>query len=69
MSMLEQRCYVDEKLRELDRREPLRLPDPGAGGEPPRRTRPIVGGLARVAGRSARRLGEALESWSAAPAR
>ena len=49
--------YVTEKLRELDidlaRRAPPR-PAPS----------PVLGPLARAAGRALRRVGEGLESWS-----
>ena len=50
--------YVTEKLRELDidlaRRAPPR-PAPS----------PVLGPLARAAGRALRRMGEGLESWAA----
>jgi hypothetical protein len=65
--MIDQRLYVDGKLRELasERRDPLSLP-PSRPPRPPAGRR-VVGPLARAAGRRVRRVGEALESWAAAP--
>ena len=67
--MLQQQLYVKEKLDEIEaaRRRPA-LPE--GAPEPPdrRRSRPVIGPVARAAGRRVRRLGEALESW-ATPAR
>jgi hypothetical protein len=55
--------YVSEKLRELEedreRRAPVR---------PPPRRKPVVGPVARRAGRTLRRIGEGLEAWGSAPA-
>ena len=51
--------YVSEKLRELEaeraRRAPPRLPST---------PKPVLGPLARTAGRALRRMGEGLESWA-----
>lgn len=57
--MFRQEIYVAEKLRELEqtgqRHGPFR--------EPPRKPRPVIGPIARKAGRALRRFGEGLESW------
>ena len=49
--------YVTEKLRELDIDLARRAP-------PRRAPSPVLGPLARAAGRALRRIGEGLESWS-----
>ena len=51
--------YVSDKLRELDA-ELARRAAPFAGAAPT----PVLGPLARTAGRVLRRVGERLESWS-----
>jgi len=65
--MIEQRLYVDEKLHELASSRP---PRPMKDARPPGQRRPhvtrrAVAPLARLAGRGARRIGEAIESWAA----
>jgi hypothetical protein len=51
--------YVSDKLRELDA-ELARRAAPLDGATPT----PVLGPLARTAGRVLRRIGEGLESWS-----
>jgi len=59
--------YVAEKLRDLDE-ERLTLATLRHSGEPVHRgdasrTKPVIGPLMRVAGRTLRRAGEGLEGW------
>ena len=49
--------YVSEKLRELDAERARRAP-------PPPLPTPVLGSLARAAGRALRWMGEGLESWA-----
>ena len=59
--------YVQEKLREFDKLNARNTPLPLQ--KAPRRPKPVVGPIARRAGRALRRFGEGLESWGApAPA-
>ena len=51
--------YVTEKLRELDAELARR-----ASPLPVRAPRPVLGRLARAAGRALRQMGEGLESWA-----
>jgi hypothetical protein len=51
--------YVSDKLREIEA-ELTRRAAPFAGRAPT----PVLGPLARIAGRALRRVGERLESWS-----
>lgn len=55
--------YVSEKLREfeLEKRMPPRR-------DPPRKNKPIVGPVARRAGRVLKRIGAGLEQWGSPPA-
>lgn len=59
-----QHIYVAEKLRELEqmdsKRQQPRL-------EPPRKPKPVIGPVARKAGRALKKFGEGLESWGAPP--
>jgi hypothetical protein len=60
-----QHVYVSEKLRELQEAAPARrVPAP-----PSRGRKPVIGPIARRAGRALRRVGEGLESWGAPPPR
>ena len=52
--------YVTDKVRELEAERARRAP-------PRPQPAPVVGPLARVAGRALRRIGEGLESWAAPP--
>lgn len=63
--MLNQDYYVREKLRELEREQltHLSLQSPAVP-----RPLPVIGALARGAGRLLRRTGEGLESWAELPA-
>ena len=54
--------YVTDKLRELEAERARRAP-------PRPQPAPIMGPLARAAGRALCRIGEGLESWAAPPAR
>jgi hypothetical protein len=65
--MLNQDYYVREKLRELEREQltHLSLQPPASPPPPPL---PVIGALARGAGRLLRRTGEGLESWAGRPA-
>lgn len=58
-----QHVYVNEKLREFQN---LQLKSRRLPPEPPRRSKLVIGPLARGAGRALRRFGEGLESWGAA---
>jgi hypothetical protein len=68
--------YVHEKIRELEEQRMRALTARQLAVQPqsephpqfvPRRRRPVFGTLARQAGRTLRRWGEGLESWSAPP--
>lgn len=60
--------YVTEKLRELDderlTQAVLRHSGEAVGGGDSRGTKPVIGPLIRVAGRTLRRAGEGLEGWA-----
>jgi len=60
--------YVAEKLRELDEERltlaMLRHRGAVAHGEDSRRTKPVIGPVMRMAGRTLRRAGEGLEDWA-----
>jgi hypothetical protein len=53
-----QHQYVSEKLRELDKDKRERF-----YREPKQKPKPIVGPVARRAGKALRRFGEGLEAW------
>lgn len=57
--------YVNEKLRELQKLDAKNTHRPPV--QPPRRSKPVLGPIARRAGRALRRFGEGLESWGAPP--
>ena len=59
-----QHIYVAEKLREIQMIQAAQRPP---DGEPPRKAKPVIGPVARRAGRALRRFGEGLESWGAPP--
>ena len=59
--MLSHHVYVNEKLREL--RELKFKSGPRLTEERPGKHKPVVGVIARKAGRALRRIGEGLESW------
>jgi hypothetical protein len=60
--------YALEKLRELEQERLNGRPiAPDQAVSTVRRRRPVFGPLAQRAGRSLRRLGEGLESWSSPP--
>ena len=59
--------YVVEKLRELDEERLTQAVVQRAkavGGRDSRRSKPVIGPVMRVAGRTLRRAGEGLEGWA-----
>jgi hypothetical protein len=60
--------YVVEKLRELDDERltlaALNHRDEAAASAATRRTKPVIGPVIRLAGRTLRRAGEGLEGWA-----
>jgi hypothetical protein len=60
--------YVVEKLRELDEERltlaALNNRDKADAGRGMRRTKPVIGPVMRIAGRTLRRAGEGLEGWA-----
>jgi hypothetical protein len=54
--------YVSEKLRELEDEAARRTPE-----RPLPNRKPVLGPVARRAGRALRRIGEGLEAWGSAP--
>jgi len=63
--------YVAEKLRELDEERLTqtvhRHRKAAAHDEDSRGTKPVIGPVMRVAGRTLRRAGEGLEDWASGP--
>jgi hypothetical protein len=54
--------YVSDKLRELEAERTRRVPE-----TPPPNRKPVLGPMARRAGRALKRIGEGLEAWGSSP--